>query len=218
MNLRNHAPPTRAAHTLRPLLRPLLWQNKRPPHWAPRRRNCADANKQHKQSLTTPVIEVDAIDDAPNAPTSLPARLSLQLGESLRVNRGDQRDVIGTLREVQTSALVLENELGETVRVERITVEKKHKGKTVSSRSQFPVEVGWAHTVHKMQGKTLRRFVVGCDGFFESGQSYVALSRATDPADMLLLDLNMLKFDCDARVRCFYRGLVAQPLPADTCA
>ena len=121
------------------------------------------------------MIAVDAVDETPKgpAPTSLPARLSLQLGESLWVKRGDQRDVIGTLREVQADALVLENEIGETVKVARLTVTRKHrKGKnaSISSRSQFPVETGFGQAVHKMQGKYLRRYVVGYDGFFESGQ------------------------------------------------
>jgi ATP-dependent DNA helicase PIF1 len=46
-------------------------------------------------------------------------------------------------------------------------------------RSQVPLKLGWALTVHKAAGLTLSRAVIKVDAAFEAGQAYVALSRLT---------------------------------------
>lgn len=55
----------------------------------------------------------------------------------------------------------------------------------VGSFKQFPLNLGYAMTIHKAQGKTLDAVVVDISrGAFAHGQTYVALSRTRSAADM----------------------------------
>lgn len=59
--------------------------------------------------------------------------------------------------------------------------------KQTGSFVQYPLQLGYALTIHKSQGKTLDRVIVDINkGAFAHGQLYVALSRTRNKKDMLI--------------------------------
>ena len=72
-------------------------------------------------------------------------------------------------------------------------------------RTQFPLILGWALTVHKVQGMTLETvYVLLNKSFFASGQAYVTLSRVKSLDNLHLLQ-------CDPSAVClqpYYRDLL----------
>ncbi len=73
------------------------------------------------------------------------------------------------------------------------------------SFTQFPIQLGYALTIHKAQGKTLDNVIIDMNrGAFAHGQAYVALSRTRKATDMYLLKpINASDIILDSRVMQF---------------
>lgn len=80
-------------------------------------------------------------------------------------------------------------------------------GEVQASRSQIPLILAWALSIHKAQGQTLERVKVDLGKVFEKGQAYVALSRATSMAGLQVLRFDPKKVVAHDRVRTFYSNL-----------
>ena len=80
-------------------------------------------------------------------------------------------------------------------------------GKVVASRSQYPLRLAYAITIHKCQGMTLNKVELSLGNVFEYGQAYVALSRVSGLEGLRLLDFNASVVKAHPRVLEFYRTM-----------
>lgn len=75
------------------------------------------------------------------------------------------------------------------------------------SRTQVPLLLSWALSIHKSQGQTLNQVKVDLNKIFEKGQVYVALSRATSKERLQVLNFTPSKIKASPAVINFYNKL-----------
>lgn len=80
-------------------------------------------------------------------------------------------------------------------------------GEIQAQRSQIPLILAWALSIHKAQGQTLERVRVDLGKIFEKGQAYVALSRATTQQGLQIIRFDPKKVMAHDKVRKFYDSL-----------
>jgi len=96
------------------------------------------------------------------------------------------------------------------IKYEKWTV-KSGVGVTLT-RTQIPLRLAWAFSIHKSQGMTLDSVEVSLSRVFECGQAYVALSRAKNLRSLRILDFKAGCVRADSKVIKFYKNLtLAKP-------
>lgn len=74
-------------------------------------------------------------------------------------------------------------------------------------RTQLPIMLCWALSIHKAQGQTIQRLKVDLRNIFEAGQVYVALSRAVSRDKLQVLNFNPKRIRANEKVKEFYQNL-----------
>lgn len=108
---------------------------------------------------------------------------------------------IGELTDVQDNFVVVEID-GIPTRLEKneykaykYNYDKEKKSinsEQTGTFTQYPIKLAWAVSIHKAQGKTLKKVIIdNGESMFESGQLYVALSRVRSINDISINNLIM---------------------------
>lgn len=171
----------------------------------PYRQVADDLNRRHLQEISTQPWSYDAqmtgsfekMQDTPS-----PKTLILKEGALVIFNKNNYPDYIngtsGIVEKLSDKTIIvhcLKDNKYITVRKEEwksfaydIDEESGEiKEKETGSFIQFPLQLGYALTIHKAQGKTLDRVIIDINrGAFAHGQLYVALSRTRKKEDMLI--------------------------------
>ena len=101
---------------------------------------------------------------------------------------------------------------GATTEVKQDRWSVKAGGGAILTRSQLPLRLAWAFSIHKSQGMTLDCVEVSLSRVFECGQAYVALSRAKSLRALTILDFKPTHVRADNKVLRFYKNLtLAKP-------
>ncbi|GLB43418.1 putative DNA-dependent ATPase and 5'-3' DNA helicase required for the maintenance of both mitochondrial and nuclear genome stability [Lyophyllum shimeji] len=80
-------------------------------------------------------------------------------------------------------------------------------GEVQVTRTQIPLILAWAMSIHKSQGQTLDRVKVDLGKVFEKGQAYVALSRATSLEGLQVLNFDPSKVNAHPKVAIWSKTL-----------
>lgn len=100
-------------------------------------------------------------------------------------DKGKKVDVYRYEREIERQDIEERKEKGENG--ETVTV-KKIVRKIVGSFKQFPIKIAWAMSIHKSQGQTFSQVNIDPQ-CWDSGQFYVAVSRAESVVGIHFMDL-----------------------------
>ena len=75
-------------------------------------------------------------------------------------------------------------------------------------RTQYPLILGWAISIHRSQGMTLDYAVADLSNCFDYGQAYVTLSRVRSLEGLWLLGLSLRSIKCHPKVIAYYQSLL----------
>lgn len=166
-------------------------------------------NIQKLRQIDSPLIQIPAVEtfyDSVNAKRLQSWKKGLPISEVLDLKIGAKvlfcankwekyyNGEQGVLTQVNNDSLIVrkannklvEVQMHEFRLIEMALVDDKVEEITLASIKQYPLKLAYALTIHKSQGMSIDNLICTLDNIFESGQLYVALSRAKDPKTLCL--------------------------------
>ena len=195
------------------------------PHLFPRRAQTEAFNRSRLENLKTALRTYETeyggegvliermMKEAP-----IPPVLELKEGAlvMMRINDPKQRFINGTVGHImdmddETLGIRVH---GRRIELGRFTFSMQNEdGEEVAFAHNFPVNLAYASTIHKIQGTTLDRIHVDLRNLWEPGQAYVALSRARSGRGVTLMGWTPRSIKADSEVREFYQALAEGRMP-----
>lgn len=191
----------------------------------------ANINKHKLEQLPNPISIHQATIQGEFSPQLFPTEYQLQLkiGAQVMFVRNDtfRRYVNGTIGIIQSiengkvfvqihdsnnteSVIEVETADWEILKYEvNPAMPKEIQIKTLGIFTQLPLKLAWAITIHKSQGKTFDRIMIDLGyGAFETGQTYVALSRCRTLEGVFLKQpIRFRDIIVDPRIQSYYSTL-----------
>lgn len=142
----------------------------------------------------------------------LPDRLSIKEGALVMLRQNDPmgrwvNGSTGHVEKISNKELTIRLLNGRAAEIEKASFSLLDaEGLPAASATNFPISLAWASTIHKSQGATLDRMMVNLSNLWEPGQAYVALSRLTQGADLLVEKWDARSIRVDPDVVNFYEA------------
>lgn len=128
--------------------------------------------------------------------------LRRNLGSEYGLANGAIGEVIGFIQDkndcdqVEFIEIKFKN-MKQNYKLKRISCEFQSRPNQYITRSQFPISLAWALTIHKVQGLSLDSILIDIgSSLFEEGMAYVALSRARLLKNVFIVELDTTKLSC----------------------
>ena len=159
-------------------------------------------NAEKLNQINAPEIVYKGVIDGKFNETDVPAPMELKLKQGalvMFVKNGDKwhNGSVGIVEQLNAREIIvqlLDDDKNDVVVVkpekwQKIEYSRDENDRIVEneigSYKQFPLQLGYAMTIHKSQGKTLSKVIIDISrGAFAHGQTYVALSRTRTANDM----------------------------------
>lgn len=146
--------------------------------------------------------------------TPVPERLCLKIGCKVIFLQNDpQKRWINGTQGIVTSIEADEIKVEKLNTQREVSVEKTSlicqdaDGNVIAQVIQFPLNLGYAATIHKSQGATMDELWCDLGALWEPGQAYVALSRLRESQGLKLIRWNPRSIIVDPAVLNFYKML-----------
>jgi ATP-dependent DNA helicase PIF1 len=142
----------------------------------------------------------------------VPEELVLKIGAEVVFTQNDpqKRWINGTqgvVRQFEDGRITVAKPSGREVTVDKVSFDFLNaEGEVIMSASQYPLNLGYATTIHKSQGATLDKIWCDLSQLWEPGQAYVALSRLRDSKGLNLIKWSSKSIKADPEVIRFYGG------------
>ena len=152
-----------------------------------------------------------------NKHTPIPEILELKINaqvmllKNIDVTKGLVNGSVGKVKGYTPDGVIVHFRTGDhiiTNQVTEIREQRPSKGKMLmtvaASRTQIPLRIAFAITIHKSQGSTLDRAIVDVSSAFAEGMVYVALSRVRNLEALSLTEFRASKIRANKKCLDFY--------------
>lgn len=152
-----------------------------------------------------------------NKHTPIPEILELKIGaqvmllKNIDVTKGLVNGSVGKVKGYTPDGVIVNFRTGEhiiTNQVTEIREQRPSKGKmqmtVAASRTQIPLRIAFAITIHKSQGSTIDRAIIDVSSAFAEGMVYVALSRVRNLEALSLTEFRASKIRANKKCLDFY--------------